>query len=661
MLKSNIVTYSRFRNLSDLANFRTQAHPDKLAYRFLDGSATSGMTLTYGELFNDALSFSNALLSLGLRRRPVLLAFDHGPSFLKAFWACMFSGNIAVPVALPKGAHRIAALDNIVKSCGATHALTHDYFLNAIHRLAPESPLHSTITWVDVDSLDKAQPHGFTKPDADIAVLQYTSGSTGASKGVTISHANILANEEAIRRTFGHSEETVVINCLPHYHDMGLFGNLLQPFYVGGVCITMSPSTFVRRPAYLLETITAYRGNTCGGPNFIYEFCTDKDDKSGNASYDLSSWKVAFVGAEKVVRNSLLRFYSTFAQYGFRSEAFRACYGLAEATLLVSITEAPVALSEETVNCAEVNSVSCGTPTEEEQCIIVDPVSRRVCHEGVEGEVWLDGPNVACGYWNNPKATSDSFGAYTVDGQGPFLRTGDLGIRHGAEITITGRISAIIIKDGENFHAEDIELIALNAFPRGKVTRCVAMQEGCDAGEELSLLVEVGRSHARDFDCTFSGPLVASVVHQALGITPASVRFMKPGGLPTTPNGKVRRQGRSVDEDEIGRRILGVWKRKQEPLNRLSFNHEAGSVDIRLWLHTRVASCARIDAEHLTGSENFLSLGIESRTLFEWADELAGICGHTIDPMVFWEYPTVDELYGFLTDRMLVNTPRSSV
>jgi acyl-CoA synthetase (AMP-forming)/AMP-acid ligase II len=374
-----------------------------------------------------------------------------------------------VPAYPPRLHRRDDRLEEIVRDARPRFVLTTAALLS---RLGEPAERPGDALWIAIDAIPDALAEFWRAPDlgsGDLAFLQYTSGSTASPKGVMVTHGNLLDNEERIRRAFRQSEESVVVGWLPLYHDMGLIGNVLQPLWSGGRCILMSPGAFLQRPARWLEAISRYRATTSGGPSFAYDLCVRRVGPEQRAGLDLSSWQVAFNGAEPVRRATMERFAEAFAPCGFRREAFIPCYGLAEATLLVTAGRVTAVADGSDRSDGSVRStavVSCGSVPEGEEggseLRIVEPETGRACGAGEEGEIWVAGPSVAAGYWNRPEETREVFGAM-AGGEGPFLRTGDLGfLRHG-ELFVTGRIKDLIILRGRNHYPQDLELTAERA------------------------------------------------------------------------------------------------------------------------------------------------------------------------------------------------------
>jgi amino acid adenylation domain-containing protein len=531
---------SSHRTLAGLLRERAADRPDHGLYTFLaDGEEEAG-GLTYRELDRRARALAAWLQDAGCRGERALLLFPPGLDFITAFFGCLYAGAAAVP-AYPPRLHRTdERLVEIFRDARPHAVLTTSALLG---RLATAQGELAGGRLVAVDQIPDSLAEDWREPDlgaGDLAFLQYTSGSTAAPKGVLVTHGNLLDNEERIRRAFGQSAESVVVGWLPLYHDMGLIGNVLQPLWSGGRCILMSPQAFLQRPARWLEAISRYRATTSGGPNFAYDLCVRRVGPEQRAALDLSSWRVAFNGAEPVRRATFDRFAAAFAPCGFRREAFVPCYGLAEATLLVaagpdgSSTEGPV---------------SCGAPVGGE-VVVVDPETGAAVAPGVEGEIWVGGPGVAAGYWNRPAETAETFGAMLPNGGGPYLRTGDLGFLREGELFVTGRRKDLIILRGRNHHPQDLELTAERAHPALQPGGAAAFSVDSGAEERLVLALEIVRARSVPVRVRPGGEEalaedVAAEVRRALAaeheVSVHEVVLLAPGALPRTSSGKVRR------------------------------------------------------------------------------------------------------------------------
>ncbi len=647
-------TIPPFDNLASLVLYRAEQHPDKPAYIFLTDGEIEEPVLTYGGLFEEAGRVAALLRDRGIQGEPVILGYEAGMAFIIAFWGCILSGNIAVPAYSPRGEQRLKGLAAIIENSGASIALTHQPYMKNLSRIMDHFRALRETAWIKTDE-DHATCAGTYHPGAThpIAVLQYTSGSTGRPKGVQVTHANVLSNEEAMRLAFGHDGDSVVINCLPHYHDMGLFGNLLQPFYTGALCVSMSPAAFVQKPSRLLAAITKYHGTSCGGPNFVYRLCADKFPGSG-LDIDLRTWNIAFIGAERIRPEVQRRFLETFIPYGFRKEAFRSCYGLAEATLLVSMDEKNKHLLDRECGVnGSISSnsplVSCGFTYGCQSFLVVDSNTGEICQDGQEGEVWLQGDNITSGYWRNSAATAEVFGAYTADAKGPFLRTGDCGYTLNGELFISGRLSGFIIVDGENFHAEDLEVAVADCHPAIEGGKCMAVRIDLDGREDFALMVEVARSHLRNFDAKSPGDVIYRKLGLLDGPLPRIIIFVKTGGVPCTPNGKLDRRAGQAALGSGQLPILGEWHRRTLTTRYARSASDGAESSLSDWLRSTIAERMGIDPNEVPVDQPFASLGLDSLGLMEIAEELSVRSKKELEATMLWEFPTITELVTHLS------------
>jgi amino acid adenylation domain-containing protein len=335
------------RTLTDLLRIRACTHPERVAFTFLSNSDVVPAHLTFAALENEACQIASAMLALNLRQRPVLLLYPPGLEYLSAFFACLYAGAIAVPLSPPGSNRSLSRLESVLGDAQPALALSTAHLISKLQSGLSESTAKRRLRWLTTDSLTTDEPAGGVSGNhlwpeirpSDLALLQYTSGSTADPRGVMVTHANLLHNQRAIQRSFGQSADSIVVSWLPVYHDMGLIGAVLQPLYNGSHCILMSPQSFLQRPVRWLQAISTHRATTSGGPNFAYDLCLNKIREEELASLDLSCWEVAFNGAEPVRERTMSEFTERFAPYGFRARAFVPCYGLAEATLLVSAGE----------------------------------------------------------------------------------------------------------------------------------------------------------------------------------------------------------------------------------------------------------------------------------------------------------------------------------
>ena len=548
-------------NLVKTLREQAQQRPESEAYCFLPEGEENALRLTYRDLDVLARGLAVKLSEHARIGERALLLYSPGPEYLAAFFGCLYAGVIAVPAYPPTSRRTLPRLLSMLSDARPAVILTSRQVLGRTQSFREQVPELSGLEWIVTDELAEPVLAADWKPPAiggeTTAFLQYTSGSTSQPKGVRVTHGNVVHNERMIARAFGQDAESVIVGWLPLYHDMGLIGNVLQPLFLGARCILMPPLAFLKRPGRWLEAISRYGATTSGGPDFAYDLCVRKVTAAERRSLDLSSWTVAFSGAEPVRAATLERFVDAFAECGFRRKAFYPCYGLAEATLFVSgglVNEPPVvetvasaalerhqAVPADPQNDGVRRLVSCGHAWLGQELCIVDPDTHRPLGVNQVGEIWVAGPSVAAGYWDKPRESERVFRAWTRDGAGPFLRTGDLGFLSSAgELVVTGRVKDLVILRGRNHYPQDFELSGEASHPALRPGGSAAFAVELDEQEHLVIVLEAERSFRGDF-----AQVVAAVRHAVADqhqVRARTVVLIRAGSLPKTSSGKVRRQ-----------------------------------------------------------------------------------------------------------------------
>ena len=503
-------------SLVELLGHRARNQPDKAAYTFLKDGEVEEASLTHAQLDLRARAIAARLQTITTPGERALLLYHAGLDFIAAFFGCLYAGVVAVPTYPPKRNRTDPRFRAIAEDSQASVVLTTTEILSGLDSRLAETPELGNLHWLATDDLDTVLASNWQTPDIDgdtLAFLQYTSGSTGSPKGVMVSHGNVLYNEEMFRVGFGNTEDTIGVGWLPLFHDMGLIGNVLQPLYVGCSMVLMSPVAFLQKPLRWLQAISRYRANSSAGPNFAYDLCIEKITPEQRPGLDLSCWEVAGNGAEPIRAETLERFTEDFEPCGFRREVFYPCYGMAETTLIVSgglKTASPVVYEVGKATIEQHRAVmkppgentrkivGCGRSLLEQKIVIADPESFLPCFDKQVGEIWISGKNVAQGYWNRPEETQQTFHAYLADtGEGPFLRTGDLGFLKDGELFITGRLKDLIIIHGQNHYPQDIELTVEQVVDFVKPNGCAATSITVDEQERLVMVVEANRDLIR--------------------------------------------------------------------------------------------------------------------------------------------------------------------
>ncbi|GAA4963214.1 fatty acyl-AMP ligase [Pseudonocardia tropica] len=550
---------------------RARTTPHRRAAVFLDDGGAETAELTYAGLLGRARALA---ARLGEHARPgdrALLVFAPGLEFLVAFYGCLEAGVIAVPVPPPRRGAQNSELQR-----GTRHVLADaepEVVLADAVTARGLGDLGPTVLTVGLeeapadgaDSLDDRP----VDPDA-VAFLQYTSGSTSLPKGVMVTHGNLAANHRMITHGFGQDEHSPIVGWAPLFHDQGLIGNVLQPLGVGSTAVLMSPATFVRRPLAWPEAVSRYRARSSGGPDFAFAVAAAAAERHGlPEGLDLRCWRVAFDGAEPIRASTLRRFAAAFAPAGFAVEALHPCYGLAEATLLVTgsrVGRAPRLLDADPAGLAagrvvptaparglDLNTsgsnalartlVGSGEVPPDAGLRIVDPESGRECPDGTVGEIRVRGPHVTAGYWLRPDASTEAYGTDRHDRE---LRTGDLGVLVEGELYVVGRHSDLIVARGRNHHPSDIEATVAAAHPAlgqaGPATVAAFGLADREGGAERVVVVAELRPDREGPAHTVITTAVRAAVLREHDVALAGVVLTRRGVLPRTSSGKIQRR-----------------------------------------------------------------------------------------------------------------------
>lgn len=527
-------------NVSSFLIANSIAFPEKAAFVILSNEGGKPQTTTYRELETCVKQVVSLLHKQHLKDKMALMIYKDMLSFIVTFLACEYAGVIPVPLPYAKGSKQLSRINGILADTNATTILCTTDTLTVLQE---ELELPAGVQLLATDRVS-LPPTDLSPADTDIAFIQYTSGSVGLPKGAVVSNKNLLHNEQLIQETFGSSKDTVVLSWLPFHHDMGLIGNVLHTIYTGCTCILMSPLSFMQRPVLWLESIQQYRVTHSGGPNFAYDLCVEKITAEEAAALDLSSWKVAYNGAEPVHAGTLQRFSRHFEKSKFDPAAFMPCYGMAEATLLVSAIKSSrepliihidktaaeqgrIALSDKDNGKAVVSS---GKPANGMFVKIVSLSTQQECNELEEGEICIAGESVTTGYWNRDN-TSLFYGDY--------LRTGDLGFLYKGELFVHGRVKEMLIVRGRNIYPYDIEQLITPSHPaiENNGVAVFALSED----DRIAVVAEIKRAYVNNYDAPAMIAAIDRVVAGELGIAPHDIILTTPLGIPRTTSGKLQR------------------------------------------------------------------------------------------------------------------------
>ena len=564
--------------LLDRIEKNTAKHPSKIAVTFLASGPDGGKVekaLSYHELSTKLLEIACRLQSEGIQPGDrAVLVYPPSLDYMVAFLACLKAGVIAVPVFPPNPSRRdtLAMFSSIVASSKATHALTSTSY-NHIKKLAgikeavsrfnrPNGAWPDNLKWIatnDGNAVNVTAPRFPVPTPADLAFLQFTSGSTSEPKGVMITHGNLAHNLTIITNELKAGGDTVVVSWLPQYHDMGLIGSYLGVLYCGGCGYYMSPLSFLQRPSIWIEAVSKYKATHLQAPNFAFKLAARKFHAgAASAPLDLSSVRHVINAAEPVTEDAINFFVETFSPYGFEKAAMFPTYGLAEHTVFVCsggkqrLTIDKTKLEKDRI-VVEIDSsenatrlIGCGFPASQGVDVrIVDHETGSELAEDNVGEIWIQSASKAAGYFEKPVETKADFLA-TLEGnaESNYLRTGDIGFLHNKELFICGRLKDLIIVGGRNYYPQDLEATAEEALPvlRPGCSAAFTVDPTAKGGEEIAMVLEL-REIPTDVKGTCE-PLVETIrtiILQEHSLCLADIVLLKPKSVPKTTSGKIAR------------------------------------------------------------------------------------------------------------------------
>jgi len=579
VLRDSVDLSHQAATLVEILRRRAHLQPYQRAFTFLIDGEGQEAHISYAALDRRARAIAAALGKPRSEGERALLLYPPGLDYVAGLFGCLYAGFVAVPAYPPDPARldrTLPRLQTIASDAQATVALTTSAMLGLRAPLCERAPDFTAKRWVATDDIEEGRATDWQDPGTrtgDLAILQYTSGSTARPRGVMLTHENVVQNLTLIATAMSPGERFV--SWAPPYHDLGLVAGLLFPVYAGAPSILMSPIAFLQRPLRWLKAITRYRATVSGGPNFAYDLCVRKTTPAERATLDLATWSLAFNSAEPVRLDTLERFVAAFGPYGFRREAFYPCYGLAEATLVAiggRRAALPVALAVdrealEAGRVIEVPSdregakvlVGSGSGVVDTMTVIVDPELLIPCPPGHVGEIWLRVRSMGVGYWNQPEETRRTFAASLADtGEGQFLRTGDLGFIYDGEVFITGRLKDVVIIRGRNLYPQDIELTVQHVHPalRPGGGAAFSMDVG---GEERLVVVQELDPRVLPVDTEAVASDVRQAVSEAYGVAAYAVVLIRAGTLPKTSSGKVQRG--ACRSAFLSRQLETVWPR----------------------------------------------------------------------------------------------------
>ena len=675
----------KHQTLSQALYHWAATQPDSLAFTYLSDGITPSQTLTYRKLHHQAQVIAEFLgnsLSPGDR---VLLMFPPGLEFISAFFGCLYSGVIAVPIpelnSLRAKRNR-PRICSIVKDSQTSAILTTKKLFEDRPSKLEEFSKIPAAKHLFIEEIFQGNPReeelGFELPN-EIAFLQYTSGSTASPKGVIVTQQCLTEQLKALTHSCGLTEKSISLNWMPHFHDYGLVNGLLLNVYLGTHTFVMAPTKFLQNPLVWLQAITKYQITHSSGPNFAYDLCVTKTKPEERVTLNLQTWSFASCGAEPIRVETMKRFIQTFEPFGFDRRSFAPAYGLAEYTLAATITpygNMPSHLEVDAQNLEKgvivpalptthsiKKIVSCGCPVQGADLRIIDDKTRHHSLPDRIGEIWLAGPSIAKGYWQRAEETQQTFKAFTADTQeGPFLRTGDLGFIRKGHLYVTGRLKDLIIIRGNNYFPQDIEQTAQEshlAFQQG-TTVAFSVSNGSD--EHLVVVQEVRRVPPQsDFEDLTSTIKQAISLEHALPVQ--AVVLVKPGSIPKTTSGKLQRQ---VCKDAFLTNSLtslhtSMYTENQQTLPDFALDHTLllnATTDeqqqlLENFVATSIAQSLNMNLDSLKSNQPINELGIDSLMSAQLTCQVEKATGVTLPPSTFLQNCSL----GTLTTQILSQLP----
>ncbi|MGG2480747.1 amino acid adenylation domain-containing protein [Brevibacillus borstelensis] len=672
-----------YSTMVEMLQSRANERPNQEAYRFLLDGELNEESMTFAELDRRARVIGAKLQHMQAGGERVLLLYQPGLEYIAAFFGCLYAGSIAVPAYPPTSPRLIPRIHAIAMDCQAKIALTTSKLAANFKESFAALPEMNGVTWLATDQISEISENDWKTPDLNgqsLAFLQYTSGSTSTPKGVMVRHGNLLHNLSAIKESFGITPEDRGVIWLPPYHDMGLIGGILEPLYAGFHTTLMSPFDMMQRPLRWLQAISRTAASVSGGPNFAYELCVKRITDEQKAELDLSSWEVAFNGAEPIREETIERFAEAFASCGFKKEAFYTCYGLAEGTLFVSggnrltlpaiqrfdkeaLTDNRVLEQPSSSDTATSQAlVGCGQSVSDQTVCIVHPQTLRKCEADEIGEIWVAGRSVAGGYWGNEEQTAATFNAYVADsGEGPFLRTGDLGFLQNGELFVTGRLKDLIIIRGRNYYPQDIELSAQKSHFALR-PECAAFSVQVNGEERLVIVSEIDRHH-RQVDVEEVTSCIRQAVAQDHGVQVYAIQLVRYGSIPKTSSGKIQR--RLCREIYLQDRfhVIGSHVLDDEPfeetidptVNRdalLGMGPEELQTELKAYLGNIIPRVLQISSSQYDAGQHLSTLGMDSARAMQLQYTIETDLGIVLNPTELFEVESSTKLSKLLAERL---------
>jgi acyl transferase domain-containing protein/acyl-CoA synthetase (AMP-forming)/AMP-acid ligase II/NAD(P)-dependent dehydrogenase (short-subunit alcohol dehydrogenase family)/acyl carrier protein len=691
--KSKPASAVDFSSLIKLVQHHASIRPDKVAIIFLADGENEAGRITYADLDRRARMMAARIQANNNSGQNILLLLPSGIDYVVAFFGCLYAKAIPVPAYPPTTNMHAERLSRIITDCDAKLVIAGSKSLPGIRQLFEETlPGHFTSALMAVDEPSNTSGSEWVEPEIErnaLAYLQYTSGSTGDPCGVMVTHSNVLDHCQMWQDRMQQDDADVYVSWLPFFHDMGLVMGIVQPLFIGATNVVMPPVAFVQKPVRWLAAISKYKGTATHAPNFAMERCASTLDDEMLHGLDLSSWKIVLNGAEPVRADTIEKFADRFARCGFRPEAHRPGYGLAEATLVVSVgdkldppdiceidgealkTHQFIPLEKTTGKNkagSAYKAVGCGHALPGVEIVIADPATHRSCGKGMVGEIWVGGPTVTSGYWKRAEKTAQTFGAHLTDGRGPFLRTGDLGTLHNGELYITGRFKDVVIIRGQNHYPQDIEHTTFQADPALEKDRGAAFSVDIGGEEKLVVVAEVRRTFRKKIDGAEIVRKIRAAIAERHGLEAYGIQLLNPASVHITSSGKIQRKACKADYLEGRLTPIYDWCEGKTDGRLEGGKDEKGSssnvpdakqryLAITEWLASTISKQKHLPVEQVLFDVPFSRFGLDSMELVALSGDLSTWLGQEVEPTSVYDYPDIGRLARHLSG----DSPRQTV
>ncbi|MCB5294959.1 MAG: AMP-binding protein [Candidatus Cloacimonetes bacterium] len=662
-LNDSITTEDTYlHTLPEILSHRAKETPDEVAYTFLPEGEAAEISITYASLDRAAIALAAQLRLIADRGERALMFFPPGLEFIKALFGCFYAGIIAVPAYPPRKNRSLERIKVLVEDAGCTLVLSTAAITHSARISFAGMDALKQLPWINVDEVHETETGANLELPApqDVALLQYTSGSTGAPKGVMVTHQNFMRNAESWKNCFRLTRQSIAVTWLPCFHDLGLNDGILVPMYVGYRLIVMPPVAFLQQPVRWLKAITIYSATHTGGPNFAFDHCVDGITAADRAGLDLSSLHSFYCGSEPVRKATFDRFTETFQPYGFRSHMLQTAYGMAESTLVIttpdrgrgplSLCLSASALEQNQVVAAHPEDadarylVGIGHPWIDTEVQIVHPETTLPCEDDEVGEIWVHGSIVTRGYWKKPELNAEMFEAQIKNQPGKnWLRTGDLGFIHQGEVYITGRLKDLIIIHGKNFYPQDIEFVVTESHPDLKANACAAFSIEVDEEEKLVITAEVKRTVLRRINVDSICEAIRRQVNEEFELSVHAIQLLRTASLPKTSSGKIQRKASKKGYLEKNLAVVGEWTMPTPDL-ALDQPGMADPASIETWLVNWLHRNLGIPAADVDLSKPITVYGLNSLKAIQLQQDVLDSYDINIPPHMMYNQQSLKEL-----------------